>query len=142
DERRLILSTTTGLEYLPHDVARKKLNALVDAARAAKGQSGAGRRDQRQDDALGRSHPARAGRSSAHRRVPHVMWRARIPELDGIRGLAIVLVVLHNASMKYPSLYPVFANGWMGVDLFFVLSGFLITGILLDTKHTEGYFTT
>ena len=37
DERRLILSTTTGLEYLPHDVARKKLNALVDAARAAKG---------------------------------------------------------------------------------------------------------
>jgi len=70
------------------------------------------------------------------------MWRARIPELDGIRGLAIVLVVLHNASMKYPSLYPVFANGWMGVDLFFVLSGFLITGILLDTKHTEGYFTT
>ena len=37
DERRLILSTTTGLEYLPHDVATKKLNALVDAARAAKG---------------------------------------------------------------------------------------------------------
>jgi 5-methyltetrahydropteroyltriglutamate--homocysteine methyltransferase len=37
DERRLYLSTTTGLEYLPHDVAVKKLNALVDAARATKG---------------------------------------------------------------------------------------------------------
>lgn len=37
DERRLYLSTTTGLEYLPHDVAIKKLNALVDAARATKG---------------------------------------------------------------------------------------------------------
>jgi 5-methyltetrahydropteroyltriglutamate--homocysteine methyltransferase len=37
DDRRLYLSTTTGLEYLPHDVAKKKVNALVEAARAAKG---------------------------------------------------------------------------------------------------------
>jgi 5-methyltetrahydropteroyltriglutamate--homocysteine methyltransferase len=37
DEKRLYLSTTTGLEYLPHDVAVKKLKALADAARATKG---------------------------------------------------------------------------------------------------------
>ena len=66
----------------------------------------------------------------------------RIPQLDGIRGIAILVVMLHNYSGKYPFLYldRLFANGWMGVDLFFVLSGFLITGILLDTKQSDGYF--
>jgi peptidoglycan/LPS O-acetylase OafA/YrhL len=67
--------------------------------------------------------------------------RTRLPQLDGLRGLAIILVILHNESPKYPSLHleNLFANGWMGVDLFFVLSGFLITGILVDTKNSEGY---
>src|SRR5215831_14117596 len=66
----------------------------------------------------------------------------RIPQLDSIRGIAILVVMLQNYSGKYPFLYldRLFANGWMGVDLFFVLSGFLITGILVDTKHSEGYF--
>ncbi len=66
----------------------------------------------------------------------------RILQLDGVRGLAIILVILHNQSGIYPStgLDRVFANGWMGVDLFFVLSGFLITGILLDTRNSPGYF--
>src|SRR5215471_6016982 len=67
--------------------------------------------------------------------------QTRLPQLDGLRGVAIILVILHNQSLKYPSLHleHLFANGWMGVDLFFVLSGFLITGILVDTKHSEGY---
>jgi hypothetical protein len=45
----------------------------------------------------------------------------RIPQLDGIRGIAILVVMLHNESGKYPFLYldRLFANGWMGVDLFF-----------------------
>jgi peptidoglycan/LPS O-acetylase OafA/YrhL len=69
--------------------------------------------------------------------------QTRLPQLDGLRGVAILLVILHNQSPKYPSLHleHLFANGWMGVDLFFVLSGFLITGILVDTKLAEGYFT-
>ena len=65
----------------------------------------------------------------------------KIPQLDAIRGLAVLLVLLHNTD-RYPSLHLhlISDNGWMGVDLFFVLSGFLITGILVDTKKSEGYF--
>ena len=66
----------------------------------------------------------------------------RIPQLDAVRGLAILVVMVHNLSPKYPLLHleQLFGNGWMGVDLFFVLSGFLITGILVDTKQSESYF--
>src|SRR5271157_2343931 len=65
----------------------------------------------------------------------------RIPQLDAVRGLAVLLVLVHNTDI-YPSLHLglIASNGWMGVDLFFVLSGFLITGILVDTKKSEGYF--
>jgi peptidoglycan/LPS O-acetylase OafA/YrhL len=65
----------------------------------------------------------------------------RIPQLDGVRGIAVLLVLLHNTDV-YPSLHLglIAGNGWMGVDLFFVLSGFLITGILLDTKQSGRYF--
>jgi peptidoglycan/LPS O-acetylase OafA/YrhL len=65
-----------------------------------------------------------------------------IPVLDGLRGVAILLVFFHHAIAV--ALEPTttidfavrrFAQvGWTGVDLFFVLSGFLITGVLLDTK--------
>src|SRR5215469_16350920 len=63
----------------------------------------------------------------------------RMPQLDALRGLAVIAVLIHNTGRD---LYTGFLtrNGWMGVDLFFVLSGFLITGILLDTKNSDGYF--
>ncbi len=58
----------------------------------------------------------------------------RITQLDGVRGLAILAVFLNHA-LNAKLL-------WMGVDLFFVLSGFLITGVLLNAKQysLRGYF--
>jgi peptidoglycan/LPS O-acetylase OafA/YrhL len=65
----------------------------------------------------------------------------KIPQLDAVRGIAVLLVLLHNTDV-YPALHLrlISDNGWMGVDLFFVLSGLLITGILVDTKQSGGYF--
>jgi peptidoglycan/LPS O-acetylase OafA/YrhL len=65
-----------------------------------------------------------------------------IPQFDHLRGIAVLLVMLFHAShhvQAFPMAQYIFF-GWTGVDLFFVLSGFLITGILLDTRDQEGYF--
>ena len=71
----------------------------------------------------------------------------RIPGLDAIRGLAILLVTVYRfnggaagAEEHVNSVFRLATLGFRGVDLFFVLSGFLITGILLDTKRQPGYF--
>lgn len=72
----------------------------------------------------------------------------RIPVLDGIRGTAISLVLLWHTLFEYglpnhPHLVRIIALGrlsWSGVDLFFVLSGFLIGGILLDARKAQRYF--
>lgn len=71
-----------------------------------------------------------------------------IPSLDGLRGLAILLVLMHNLSTDvFPSsllgrIVASFMNfGWVGVQLFFVLSGFLITRILLQTQAACNYYT-
>jgi peptidoglycan/LPS O-acetylase OafA/YrhL len=64
-----------------------------------------------------------------------------IPQLDRLRGLAILMVVLSHTVHVVPAIVArVFYQGWIGVDLFFVLSGFLITGILWDTRGSNGYF--
>lgn len=56
----------------------------------------------------------------------------RIPQLDGIRALAILMVFLHHA-LNVELMIDIHGL-WAGVDIFFVLSGFLITGILVDAK--------
>lgn len=76
----------------------------------------------------------------------------RIKELDGIRGIAIFLVLVwHYIACQVNSkivntsvgiLFNSLTLTWSGVDLFFVLSGFLIVGILLDTKDSKHYFQT
>ena len=62
----------------------------------------------------------------------------RVPELDALRGLAAVFVLLFHARPT------VFRGGWSAVDLFFVLSGYLITSIILrhgTTRHFSGRST-
>jgi peptidoglycan/LPS O-acetylase OafA/YrhL len=69
-----------------------------------------------------------------------------LPALDGIRGLAILLVLmvnLYDGPVSGPlaaGVFSAFESGWIGVNLFFVLSGFLITGILLDAKGGPHFF--
>lgn len=75
--------------------------------------------------------------------------QSRIPELDGLRGLAISLVLIEHfvpysivpgKSGLADFLQRNVTLGWSGVDLFFVLSGFLIGGILMDNRDSENYF--
>lgn len=74
-------------------------------------------------------------------------FKTRIPALDGIRALAVTMVFFnhfgggaHGGSVLR-ALDHLRLRGWMGVDLFFVLSGFLITGILYDTRNDSRYFS-
>lgn len=66
--------------------------------------------------------------------------RRRIPGLDGLRGIAILMVLAHRFTLVGGGAATLLHAGWMGVDLFFVLSGFLITGILWDARGSSGYF--
>jgi peptidoglycan/LPS O-acetylase OafA/YrhL len=76
-------------------------------------------------------------------------WSKRIPALDGLRGIAILLVLmrhgifgLESSSRLVNRLLTAGQLTWSGVDLFFVLSGFLIGGILLDARASPRYYTT
>jgi peptidoglycan/LPS O-acetylase OafA/YrhL len=67
----------------------------------------------------------------------HTNTRRLIPQLDGFRALAIVLVLMnHMVDLQTPAVVSYICYlGWIGVDVFFVLSGFLITKILLGSKR-------
>src|SRR5262245_1101212 len=75
------------------------------------------------------------------------LLRDHIPALDGVRGSAIVLLLMHQlllptrpTAKSLESVELFLQAGWAGVQLFFVLSGFLITGILMETRGRKGYF--
>lgn len=81
---------------------------------------------------------------------PDSLIRPVMPELDSVRGIAILgVLLLHGFYWQYSGLQfsglprlalLATAPGWLGVNLFFVLSGFLITGILLDSRDKPRYF--
>src|ERR1700744_1767677 len=62
---------------------------------------------------------------------PHLKYRA---DIDGLRAVAILLVLVFHA---FPGVLP---GGYIGVDIFFVISGFLITGLLISAFE-QGQFT-
>jgi peptidoglycan/LPS O-acetylase OafA/YrhL len=77
----------------------------------------------------------------------YVLVERRLTSLDGWRGVAILLVFVRHYflttqvhSRLIEGTASLASAGWIGVDLFFVLSGFLITGILLDTRGHRHYF--
>ena len=65
-----------------------------------------------------------------------------VPAFDGLRGVAILAVVLYHCEprLRGTFLEAIIVWGWSGVSLFFVLSGFLITGIILDDGATSGFY--
>lgn len=70
-----------------------------------------------------------------------------VAALDGVRGFAVLAVIAFHARMVFRTtgempwaVFQVVSQGRLGVTLFFVLSGFLITGILLDSRGAPGYF--
>ena len=82
-------------------------------------------------------------------REPAPDFSRRIPQLDGLRGVAIAIVVIfHYVNAAFAAGAPRFVAvllrptslGWSGVDLFFILSGFLIGGILIDARESGNYF--
>jgi peptidoglycan/LPS O-acetylase OafA/YrhL len=84
--------------------------------------------------------------TAAQSGVPPINFRSRFPALDGIRALAAIMVFAfhYGGGAQGGILMRAFnaarLQGWAGVDIFFVLSGFLITGILYDTRNDSGYF--
>jgi peptidoglycan/LPS O-acetylase OafA/YrhL len=65
-----------------------------------------------------------------------------IPELQGLRGLAVLAVIVYHCHPRLEGTWIHYASlwGWAGVNLFFVLSGFLITSILLEAREKPRYF--
>jgi peptidoglycan/LPS O-acetylase OafA/YrhL len=78
-------------------------------------------------EALARSHAPAGG------------TEARVVALDGLRGFMTILVVLSHYFAEVPNGIPVLMAGWVAVDMFFVLSGYLVGRMILEKKHSANF---
>mgnify|MGYP002173297114 FL=1 len=62
------------------------------------------------------------------------------PEIDGLRAIAVCVVILYHTQITIMGHQP-FKGGFIGVDIFFVISGYLITSIILKELITTGSFS-
>src|SRR6056300_1477190 len=62
------------------------------------------------------------------------------PEIDGLRAIAVCAVILYHSKITILG-YQIFKGGFIGVDIFFVISGYLITSIILKELVTTGSFS-
>ena len=62
------------------------------------------------------------------------------PEIDGLRAIAVVAVILYHTQFSIFD-YSIFQGGFIGVDIFFVISGYLITSIILKELIATGSFS-
>ena len=59
------------------------------------------------------------------------------PEIDGLRAIAVIAVIIYHAHVKFFG-HQFFGGGFIGVDIFFVISGYLITSIILNELLIKG----
>ncbi len=82
-------------------------------------------------------------RPVAHGNASQSIFRGHIPELDALRAVGITIVILaHTWPYSSRAGWNALQTGWIMMDSFFVLSGFLIAGILLDSRSKPDYFRT
>ncbi len=87
--------------------------------------------DDRRGDLFSFDQPEPADAPAAPRRLPHV------PALDGLRGMAVLAVVLYHFEVTAGGRW-LAKGGFLGVDAFFVLSGYLITALLIAERRRDG----
>ena len=63
------------------------------------------------------------------------------PEIDGLRAIAVSAVILYHSKIPLFGIRNFFSGGFIGVDIFFVISGYLITSIILKELSIKGSFS-
>ena len=60
------------------------------------------------------------------------------PDIDGLRAISVFAVIFYHANFLVYD-YPIFRGGFIGVDIFFVISGYLITTILIEDMENNRF---